>query len=245
MRFCLKENRGSNVPTAYFLCVCVCAFLVLFVQLKRTLLPCISYLQQYRNDWVRSKINILVGPQEPLQATVKRWKFAWFGHVTWYDSPEPSFRATWRVDDATVSRGTAGWIRSKSGCPCPSQNCWWPSTEKTGRGFLLNPPSCQPDNPISSGTDLTKPKSIRGFINMNGIIIIKIKQKTHGSFQSIYNDNNDQLLYSAILCPTKLNALYFTKTVFLHLKINIRLGGGKLYMRSLNKEEKKLQESWQ
>ena len=38
------------------------------------------------NDWVQSKINFLVGPQEPLLATVKRWKLAWFGHVTRHDS---------------------------------------------------------------------------------------------------------------------------------------------------------------
>ena len=38
------------------------------------------------NDWVRSKIDILVGSQEPLLATVRRRKLAWFGHVTRHDS---------------------------------------------------------------------------------------------------------------------------------------------------------------
>ena len=33
-----------------------------------------------------SKINFLVGPQEPLLATVKRQKFAWFRHVTRHNS---------------------------------------------------------------------------------------------------------------------------------------------------------------
>ena len=46
----------------------------------------ISYLEHKTNDWVRSKINFLVGPQEPLPATVKRRKLAWFGHVTRHDS---------------------------------------------------------------------------------------------------------------------------------------------------------------
>ena len=41
-----------------------------------------SYLEHKTNDWVRGKINFLVGPQEPLLATVKRRKLAWFGHVT-------------------------------------------------------------------------------------------------------------------------------------------------------------------
>ncbi len=46
----------------------------------------ISYLEHKTNDWVRSKINFLVGPQEPLLATVKRRKLAWFGHVTRHNS---------------------------------------------------------------------------------------------------------------------------------------------------------------
>ena len=31
------------------------------------------------NNWVRSKINVLVGPQKPPPANVTRWKLAWFG----------------------------------------------------------------------------------------------------------------------------------------------------------------------
>ena len=42
----------------------------------------IFYLEHKTNDCVRNKINILVGPQEPLLAAVKRRKLAWFGHVT-------------------------------------------------------------------------------------------------------------------------------------------------------------------
>ena len=42
----------------------------------------ISCLEHETNDWVRGKINFLVGPQEPLLATVKRRKLAWFGHAT-------------------------------------------------------------------------------------------------------------------------------------------------------------------
>ena len=49
------------------------------------LLP-ISSLEHKTNDWVWSKISFLVGPQEPLLATVKRRKRAWFGHVTRHDS---------------------------------------------------------------------------------------------------------------------------------------------------------------
>ena len=40
-----------------------------------------SYLEHKTNDWMQSMINFLVGPQEPLLATVKRRKLAWFRHV--------------------------------------------------------------------------------------------------------------------------------------------------------------------
>ena len=42
----------------------------------------ISYLEHKTNDYVRKKIKDLVGPQEPLLATVKQRKLVWFGHVT-------------------------------------------------------------------------------------------------------------------------------------------------------------------
>ena len=38
-------------------------------------------------------------------------------------SPKPFFRAPWRVGDAMVGRGNAGWTTSKSGHPSPCQNC--------------------------------------------------------------------------------------------------------------------------
>ena len=42
-------------------------------------------LEHKTNDWVRSKINLFVGPQEPLPAPARRRKLAWFGHVTLQD----------------------------------------------------------------------------------------------------------------------------------------------------------------
>ena len=91
------------------------------------------------------KINFLVGPQEPLSATVKRQKLAWFRHVTHHDSlkKKPSFRAPWRVGDAAVGSGNAGRTKSKSGHLCPCQNCsQGPPPEKTGTGSPLSHPSC-------------------------------------------------------------------------------------------------------
>ena len=102
---------------------------------------------------VWSTISFLVGPQESLLATVKR-RSPGMSHAT-TASPEPSFRAPWRVGDAVVGRGNAGWTTSKSGHICPCQNCsQGPSAEKTGRGSLLNRLSCPPDDPIDQGTEL-------------------------------------------------------------------------------------------
>ena len=62
-------------------------------------------------------------------------------------SPKPSFKAPWKVDDTVVGRENAGWTTSKSGHPCPCQNCsQGPPAEKTGRVSLLNRPSCPPDD---------------------------------------------------------------------------------------------------
>ena len=46
----------------------------------------IPYMEHKTNDCVGSMISSLVGPQEPLLATVKRRKLAWFGHVTCQNS---------------------------------------------------------------------------------------------------------------------------------------------------------------
>ena len=46
----------------------------------------ISFLEHTTNDLVRSKINVLVGPQEILLATVTKQELVWLGHVTRHDS---------------------------------------------------------------------------------------------------------------------------------------------------------------
>ena len=116
----------------------------------------ISYLKHKINDWVGSKINFLADSQEPLLATVKRRKLAWFGHVNAPTaSPKPSFRARWRVDDAVVGRGNDVRKASKNRHICPCHNCSQePPAQKTGRGSLLNRPSCPPDDSISQRAEL-------------------------------------------------------------------------------------------
>ena len=117
-------------------------------------------LKQKTNDWVRSKVNFLVGPQEPLLAAVKEWTvLERLSHAT-TASPKLSCMAPWRVGDAVVGRGNAGWTTSKSGHVCPCQNCSQGLlAEKTERGSLLNCPSCSPsppppNSPIGQGTEL-------------------------------------------------------------------------------------------
>ena len=69
----------------------------------------VSYLEHKTNDWVRSKINFLVGPQEPLLATVKGRKLAWFGHVTRVDSLSKAIlKNTWEG-------GLVGWLVNHKG----------------------------------------------------------------------------------------------------------------------------------
>ena len=90
--------------------MCIFIDLVITARYKcqRTLLR-ISFLEHEANDLVRIKINSLVGPQEPLLATTKRRKLAWFGHVTRPDSLSE-----------TVLRGT---LEIGQRC-CQQRKCW-------------------------------------------------------------------------------------------------------------------------
>ena len=101
----------------------------------------ISKLMRVRQE----QDNFLVGSQEPFLATVKRRKLAWFGHVTRHTSLSKTIlQAPWRVGDAVVGKGNAGWT-SASGRPCPGQNCsQWPSAENAGRESPAEPPVMSP-----------------------------------------------------------------------------------------------------
>ena len=69
----------------------------------------ISYLEHRTNDRVQRKINYPVGPQEPLLATVKRRKRAWFRHVTRCDSLSKT------IDQGTLEGGQ---------CRGQQRKCW-------------------------------------------------------------------------------------------------------------------------
>ena len=45
----------------------------------------ISYKEHRTNDFIRSTVDSMVGPQEPLLTTVRRRKLAWYGHTTRHD----------------------------------------------------------------------------------------------------------------------------------------------------------------
>ena len=52
---------------------------------------------------VRSENKFLVGPQEPLLATVRRRKLAWFERITRSDSLSKTIpQVTWRVGNSVV-----------------------------------------------------------------------------------------------------------------------------------------------
>ena len=46
----------------------------------------IHYSEHKTNEYVRQRIDILAGKQEPLLTVMKRRKLAWFGHVNRHDS---------------------------------------------------------------------------------------------------------------------------------------------------------------
>ena len=69
----------------------------------------ISCLEHKTNDWVRSKINFLVGAQNTLLVTVERRKLAWPGHVTSHDSLSK-----------TILQGTLEGGRRRG----RQRNCW-------------------------------------------------------------------------------------------------------------------------
>ena len=111
--------------------------------------PRISHLEHKTNDWVRSKINFRVGPQEPLLATDKRWKLAWFGHVTRHDSLSK-----------TILRGTLEAGR----CRVRQRKCWMDNIKEwtsLPMPELLTRASCRKDRKrISAELSIMSPRRL-------------------------------------------------------------------------------------
>ena len=120
-------------------------------------LLCVSYFEHKTSNLVRSKINFLVGPQELLVATVRRWKLSWFGHATCHDGLSKS-----------TLHGTleGGWHHDQR------RKCWMdikectslPMPELLTRAFCrkdwkrISPESSimSPDDPIGHGTEMNR-----------------------------------------------------------------------------------------
>ena len=106
---------------------------------------------------MRSNISVLVGPKEPLLEPVKRWKIAWFGHVTRRDS------LTKTILQGSLEGGRTPWSaeemldgqHQRVDIPARAKTAdKGPPAEKTGRGSLLNRPSYPPGRPSGSKTEL-------------------------------------------------------------------------------------------
>ena len=104
------------------------------------------------------KQNVVVVLPDEMPRTVGQLCWNETVYSRWYTcqttSPKSPFRASWKVSDPLVDKENAGWTALNGGHFCPCQNCpKWP-VEKTGRGSLLNRPSCPPDDPIGQGAEL-------------------------------------------------------------------------------------------
>ena len=120
-------------------------------------LPRISYLEHKTNDWVREQDQLPRGTDLLRQLSRDGNLHGSSMSYATTASPNPSFRAPWRVGDAMVGRVNAGWTTSKSGHPCPCQNCLKSlPAEKVWRRSLLNRPSCPPPHPLRPTTQSVK-----------------------------------------------------------------------------------------
>ena len=123
----------------------------------------IFHLEHKTSCWMRSKINFLVGPQESLLATIKRRRLAQLGHVTRMitASPKPSLRTPLEGGRRRGQQRKC-WmdnIKEWTSLPMPELLTTASCREKTGRGSLLNRPSCPTpppasDDPIGQRTKL-------------------------------------------------------------------------------------------
>ena len=114
--------------------------------------------------------HLLLGTQDQLPCrSTGTWRLSRGGNprgwgtyrVTTASSPKPSFSAPWRVGDAVVGRGSAGWTTSKSGHPCPCRifSRWLPAEKDwkriSDKSSVMSPPSPSP-YPSPSPSPTTK-----------------------------------------------------------------------------------------
>ncbi|GFR94579.1 endonuclease-reverse transcriptase [Elysia marginata] len=104
------------------------------------------------NESVRELVVAYVGPPEPLLATVKRRKLAWFGHVTRHDSLSKTILQGTVEGKRRRGRQKMAWcdnIKEWTGMAMPGK----PQTEMHGDRKLILLPSDPPDDPTGRGTE--------------------------------------------------------------------------------------------
>ena len=86
-------------------------------------------------------------PCEPLLATVKRQKLAWFGHVTRQDNLTKTIFHDILEGWRRRGRQRKCWMdntKEQTSLPIPEMLTTASCRKKTGRGSVLNRPSCSP-----------------------------------------------------------------------------------------------------
>ena len=116
----------------------------------------ISYLEHKTKDRVRSKINFLVGPQEPLLAAVKRRKHARFGHVTRHDSLSKTILLDTLEGGRRRGRQRKRWmdnIKEWTYLPMP-ELLTKASCRKDWKTISAESSLMSPDHPVGQGTEM-------------------------------------------------------------------------------------------
>ena len=117
----------------------------------------VVFRRQYNRGMV-SQDQLPCGPtRRPSGATVKKRSLAWFGHVTSHDSLSKTFLQGTLESGRCRGRQRKCWmdnVKEWTSPPAHGQSCSQRlPAEKTGRGSLLNRPTCPPDDPIGQGTE--------------------------------------------------------------------------------------------
>ena len=83
----------------------------------------ISYTERKTNEWVKQQITALAGGQQPLLATVKRRKLAWYGHVSCHDSLSKTILQGTVEGKRKRGRQRKSWIDNiKEWTDCPADH---------------------------------------------------------------------------------------------------------------------------
>ena len=113
----------------------------------------ISYSEHKTNDWVRSKNNFFLGPQEPLLATVKSRKLAWFGHLSHHENPPSGHLGGWTT--LWSAEEMLGGQHQRVNIPAYARTAHKGLVQKRlAEDFCWIVPGVSSDDPVDQGTEL-------------------------------------------------------------------------------------------